>query len=162
MAKPDPWRGLLAGALAGLAAAAVMNGFQAIAGKLVDTGEGEDSDPATVKAADAVSVATTGEHLPEDHKGPADAVMHYATGLVVGAAYGVLAEYYPKTSTGFGAAYGAATNLLLDDAAVPALGLGAGPLETSASTHAYGVSSHLVYGFALEAARRLVGGRAAG
>ena len=48
---------------------------------------------------------------------------------------------------------------LLDEAAVPAAGLGSAPQDTSLATHAYGAASHLVYGWVLEGVRALIAGR---
>ena len=57
---------------------------------------------------------------------------------------------------GFGAAYGTAVAVGLDDTLVPRLGLAKGPKETPPSVHAYGLASHLVYGLTLEGVRRIV------
>jgi hypothetical protein len=157
IAQPQPWRGLVAGIIAGLTAAAVMNAFQAIAAKSMS--QGQQGEPATEKAADKASQLVQGKPFPRDDRPLAGEAVHYLTGAAIGGAYGLLAEYYPKASAGFGSAYGIATSLVLDDAVVPALDLGTAPWKTSPATHAYGASSHAVFGLALEAIRRLFGGR---
>lgn len=156
----DVFKGAVAGALAGLAAGYVMERFQAWWGEQEAKAGGGSSDdasePSTVKAADRVSMAVTGHPVPPARRDAAGEAVHYTTGAGVGAVYGALAEIAPATTFGFGAAYGAAVALGLDETVVPALGLGKGPRETPPSEHAYGLASHLVYGLALEGSRRIV------
>lgn len=155
---PRPFLGLMAGVAAGLVASAAMAAFQAQAQKLLPD-EGGDDDPATVKAADAVSQAVTGDAVPAPYREPAGKMVHYVTGAVLGGIYGVIAEYRPEASAGFGSSYGIATAALLDDVAVPAADLGPGIDETPLATHAYGIASHLLYGWVLEGVRTLIAGR---
>jgi putative membrane protein len=160
--RSDILKGALAGAAAGLLAAFVMNNFQTAwttAEKKLSKGEDDGGDdggdePATVKAADKVARTATGKPLPEKAKAPAGQAVHYATGAVLGGVYGALAEVVPMITTGFGAAYGALVNLVLDDGIVPALGLGPNPFETPLKTHAYGAASHSVFGVVLELGRK--------
>lgn len=158
MAKPRPFLGLAAGIAAGLIASAAMAAFQAQASKLLPE-EDQKGDPATVKAADAASEAVIGDPVPEPYREPAGQAVHYVVGGVLGGIYGILAEYRPESSAGFGSAYGIATSALLDEAAVPAAGLAPPPNEASAASHAYGAASHLVYGWVLEGVRALLVGR---
>ncbi len=158
MAKPRPLLGLAAGIVAGLVASAAMAAFQAQAEPLLPDAEGEE-DPATVKAADKASEAVTGDPVPEPYREQAGMAVHYVTGAVLGGIYGVITEYRPEASAGFGGAYGLATSALLDQAVVPAAGLGPLPDETPLATHAYGAASHLVYGWVLEGVRWLVAGK---
>ena len=67
MAKPRPLLGLFAGVAAGLIASAAMAAFQKQAGKLLPD-EGSKDDPATVKAADKLSEAATGDPVPEPYR----------------------------------------------------------------------------------------------
>lgn len=153
---PRPFLGLAAGIAAGLVASAAMAAFQARASALLDQ---EPDEPATVKAADAATKAVTGEKLPEAYREASGRAVHYIAGAVIGGIYGVIAEYRPEASAGFGSAYGIATSALLDEAAVPALNLGPAPDEAPVETHLYGVASHLVYGLVLEGVRWLIAGR---
>ena len=153
---PRPFLGLFVGVAAGLVASAAMAAFQAQAEKLMPD---SDEDPATVKAADAASEAVIGDPVPEPYREPAGQAVHYIAGAVIGGIYGVLTEYRPEASAGFGSAYGVATSALFDEAAVPALGLAPAPTETPLATHAYGAASHLVYGWVLEGVRALIAGR---
>jgi putative membrane protein len=160
MAKePRPFLGLAVGIAAGLVASAAMAAFQSQAQKLLPDEDQSDDDPATVNAADKVSQAAIGHKVPEPYREQAGQAVHYAVGAVLGGIYGVITEYKPEASAGFGSAFGIATSALLDEAAVPATGLGAGPQDTSLATHAYGVSAHLVYGWVLEGVRTLLVGR---
>ncbi|MDQ0249280.1 hypothetical protein J2W22_001327 [Sphingomonas kyeonggiensis] len=158
MAKPRPLLGLLAGVAAGLVASAAMAAVQAQARNLLPD-EGGDEDPATVKAADAASEAILDAPVPDDYREQAGQAVHYITGAVLGGIYGVITEYKPEASAGFGSAYGIATSALLDEAAVPAAGLAPAPDETPLAAHAYGAASHLVYGLVLEGVRWLIAGR---
>jgi putative membrane protein len=158
MSHPRPVLGLFAGIAAGLIASVAMAAFQSVAAKPLGLDQSDD-DPATVKAADRLALATTGRQVPEDYRPQAGQAVHYLTGAALGGLYGVLTEYRPGAAAGFGSLYGAATSLLLDEAAVPAAGLGSAPWETGAATHAYGAAAHLVFGVALEGARSVLGGR---
>jgi putative membrane protein len=153
---PRPFLGLFVGVAAGLVASAAMAAFQAQAEKLMPD---SDEDPATVKVADAASEAVIGDPVPEPYREQAGQAVHYIAGAVIGGIYGVLTEYRPEASAGFGSAYGVATSALFDEAAVPALGLAPAPAETPLATHAYGAASHLVYGWVLEGVRALIAGR---
>jgi putative membrane protein len=158
MANPRPLIGLAAGVVAGLVASAAMAAFQSRAQALLPEGE-QEGEPATVKAADKASEAVIGDPVPEPYREQAGQAVHYITGAVLGGIYGVLTEYRPEASSGFGGAYGVATSALIDNAAVPAAGLGSSPADTPAATQVYGVASHLVYGVVLEGIRRLIAGR---
>ena len=158
MAKPRPLLGLFAGMAAGLVAAAAMAAFQSQAQKLLPDEGGED-DPATVKAADKVSEAVTGDPVPEAYREASGQAVHYITGAVLGGIYGVITEYRSEASAGFGSAYGVITSALLDETLVPAADLGPEPQDTPLATHAYGAASHLVFGWVLEGVRALIAGR---
>ena len=157
-ATADPLRGAVAGLAAGLVAAAVMSAFQAGVAKLWPEVSG-GGEPATEKAADKVSKATTGEPLPDDHKGPAGELVHYAFGALLGAGYGIAGEGSDALKAGGGTLFGAGAALLFDDLIVPALGLSPAPDETKPATHAYALASHLVFGLVLEGVRRGLRGR---
>jgi uncharacterized membrane protein YagU involved in acid resistance len=72
----------------------------------------------------------------------------------MGAVYGAMAEITPRATFGAGLPYGTAVFLGADELTVPALGLSKPPKEYPASTHLYGLASHLVYGLSLEMVRR--------
>jgi putative membrane protein len=140
-------RGALAGALAGVFASFAMNRFQGLLGA-----GGGGGEPSTVKAAERVA----GRRLADSEKGKAGNAVHYGFGTALGATYGTAAEVEPWVAAGLGMPFGGAVALVADEALVPAAGLSAPPWESSASTHAYSLASHLVFGAALEAARRVL------
>lgn len=161
------WKGLAAGVIGGFVASAVMDEFQALWIKLSeslegsndgggrkDEGAGEEQEPATVKAAEAISENVFGHELTKSEKEVAGPAVHYAMGAGSAAVYGVLAEFVPEVTAGAGLPFGTAVWLLADEAAVPALGLSKGPTEYPLSTHAYALASHFVYGLTTELVRR--------
>lgn len=156
MPRPDFARAAFSGILAGLAAGAVMNGFQAVWSEA--TGKRSEGDPTTVKAADKLAEATTGERVPGPYRKAADPAVHYTTAGVLGLIYGLAAEADWPVTFGFGTLFGAATAAVLDEGLIPLLGLAPPPTETAPATHAYAVASHVVFGGALEAARGLLRG----
>ena len=148
-------KGLVAGVAAGLAASFVMNEFQA-AWSAVDEDmrkKQAEGTPATEKAADRASMALTGEPVPEPARKKASLAVHYLTGAVMGGVYGVLAEFLPGISAGFGSAYGGVLWAAIDETASPALGLSTSPLDNGPKDHIYGLASHIAFGWALEATR---------
>lgn len=148
------WKIAAAGIAGGLAATLATTLFQAAAAPALGQ-DGDDHDPSNVKAAQSASKATTGQPLPEPAKQPAGSLVHYATGAALGLGYAALVAGWRPASTGFGTAYGTAVALVLDDALVPAFGWGPWPWQTAPATHAYGLSTHLVFGAVLEGGRRL-------
>jgi hypothetical protein len=176
------WKGLAAGTVGGLAASWVMNQFQSlwsrqthgiershgaqslqqgsphhgVARELQQRDSDQAEDDATVRIAKAVSEGVFGHKLAAHEKEAAGAVAHYAMGATSGAIYGALAELSPATTAGAGLPFGAAVWLVADEGLVPALGLSKPPTEYPLSTHAYALSSHLVYGLATELVRRAV------
>jgi len=175
----DLLKGAVAGLVGGLVASWTMNQFQAAWSKKTEgfekphgaqsmqPSEGsalgqspdqdkEDQDDATVKAAKAISEGVFGHRLKESEKKPAGAAVHYAFGTATGGLYGAAAEIAPEVTTGLGLPFGVAFWLVADEGAVPLLGLSKGPTEYPASTHAYALASHLVYGLTAEVTRRAV------
>lgn len=149
------------GAAAGLVAAWVMNRFQAGLSSLSqdkesDSGSDEKSEPTTVKSADILSQMATDEPVPDQHREIAGEAVHYGFGAFLGALYGGLCVIAPATRTGFGTAYGAAVVLAGDEALVPAMGLSPPPQKVPASSHAYAIISHVVFGAALEGSMRAI------
>lgn len=150
-------RGAVAGVIAGAVASFAMDRFQAAASSLLPS-DGSNDEPATEKAADAVSAAITGQAVPDAAKPLAGQGVHYVLGIGLGVAYGIAAEFRPSVTASFGAAFGLGTATLLDEAAVPAVGLGDAPWKAPLSTTLYGYASHLVFGRTAEIVRRQVAG----
>ncbi len=150
-------RGIVAGAVAGAVASFAMDRFQAAMSPLMPS-SGDESEPATEKAADAIAKTVAGNGVPDADKPLAGQAIHYVIGIALGTAYGVAAEFRPAITAGYGAAFGLGTATLLDEAAVPALGLGAAPWNAGAASNAYSYASHLIFGGVSEVVRRQVAG----
>lgn len=146
---------LAAGVAGGIAASLAMDLFQRAAASAFGQ-TGSNDDPATVKAADSAKQLFTGDRVTQKHRETSGTLVHYAAGAALGAGYALAARRWPDTTAGFGLAFGIGTATVLDDVAVPAFGWGPSPLETPASTHAYGLASHAVFGVALEGTRRAI------
>ncbi len=144
---------LVVGVVAGLAASFAMNQFQSLWAKAVPMPEGPT---AAEEAADAVSEEVSGAPVRGLQKGTADSVVHYATGALIGAVYGLAAGVFPAITLGSGLIFSGAVWLLGDELAVPALRLGPPPQETEARQHVFGIASHLVFGLALDQVRRRI------
>lgn len=150
-------RGLLVGMIAGAAASFAMDRFQAAVTALSSSDDDDDdSEPATEQAADAIARVATGAEVPKADKPLAGQAVHYALGLGLGAAYAVAAEFRPAVTSGYGSVFGIATATLLDEAVVPAVGLGKAPWKADLKTTLYGYASHLVFGGVTELVRRQV------
>lgn len=164
-ATANPLREVLIGAAAGVGAAFVMDRFQALWSQygervgLPGGSRSQETGDATENTAELVAASTTGERLPVEHREQAGKAVHYATGAALGAAYGVLASSVRGSTLGAGLPFGAAAYFLLDQGLVPKAGLGAklGPNDRDQQT--YVLVSHLVFGFAVDSIRRVLGAR---
>jgi uncharacterized membrane protein YagU involved in acid resistance len=116
----------------------------------------EAQDDTTVRAASAVSEGLFDHKLTQNEKKVAGPAVHYLLGTAVGGLYGAAAEVAPKVTVGSGLPFGAVFWLVVDEGAVPLLGLSKGPTAYPVSTHAYALSSHFVYGLTAEVVRRVV------
>ncbi|HWQ36697.1 MAG TPA: DUF1440 domain-containing protein [Blastocatellia bacterium] len=173
----DVLKGLLVGAISGLAASWVMNQFQAWLSHMAGSdgnshgaqseqqgtpphgqqprSENSDDD-ATERLAAVLSENIAGQMLTEDEKKSAGTALHYAFGVTTGAAYGAAAELLPQVKAGAGIPFGALVWLTADEGVVPALGLSKTPTDYPLSIHAYSLASHLVYGATTEGLRRVL------
>ena len=155
-------RGALAGAIAGVVGAYAMERFQALWAETEkrarprETAGAAKDEPTTVKAAERVTETILHTELPEELKPVAGEAIHYGMGMLSGAIYGAVAEVVPIVRAGNGLLFGAALWWLADETAVSALGLAKRPSAYPPSTHAYALSSHLVYGFVTETVRRVL------
>jgi hypothetical protein len=178
------WKGLAAGFVGGLVAAAAMNQFQALLSKLfageerahgaqslqqgsprrgvgrelAAAGTDDPADDAPERLANAVAVVVFDRELTEREKEIGGVAFHYAMGGASGAIYGALAEVAPQVKAGAGLPFGAVVWLVADEGIVPAAGLSKAPAEYPTSIHAYAFASHLVFGLTTELVRRAVRG----
>lgn len=168
---PEVLKGLAAGTIGGLVASWVMEEFQyawikvsssrqngsdesSSANNAQQSQNGETEEPATVKAAEMVSEKIFGHQLAKDEKKVAGDVVHYAIGAASAGIYGVAAELVPEVTADAGLSFGTAVWLVVDEGAVPLLGLAKAPTEYPLSTHIYALASHFVYGVTTEVVRR--------
>ena len=155
-------KGLVAGFVGGLVASWTMNRFQDLWFKLAVKRQPDETPPSideepddtTVWAASAISEGLFDHKLTKTEKKIAGPAVHYTLGSGVGALYGAAAEIAPEVTTGAGLPFGAAFWLVVDEGAVPMLGLSKGPREYPLSVHVYALTSHLVYGLTTELVRR--------
>lgn len=158
----DVVKGAFAGLVGGIVGTFAMGGFQAFLSALSEEKKkskkekSEEDEPATVKAAEGIAEAVFDHKLTKREKEPAGEAMHYAMGATSGLIYGIASEIAPMTTVGLGIPFGAAVWLVADDVVVPALGLAKPATEYPLSTHAYALSSHLVYGLTTDLVRRAV------
>lgn len=159
-------RAAAAGALAGLAAAFLMNRFQQVWSKASqalssDGGEqegGGSGEQATTLAAEKLHDAVSDRPLTKRQKDAAGSAVHYAFGMSTGGLYGVLGRRWPGVRALNGMAYGAALSLVADEGLVPLAGLSPPPAQVPVKSHVFGFVSHLVFGAALEVSRRIIAG----
>jgi uncharacterized membrane protein YagU involved in acid resistance len=137
-----------------------MNQYQSLvnaATKSASDEQAQDQDEdATIKTAKAISRLAFHHELTDDEKKWAGPAVHYSLGSALGAVYGLAAEKLPVSTTGMGTGYGFAVWLGADEIAVPAMGFAQGPAETSLSSHANALASHLVYGIVTDLTRKLL------
>jgi putative membrane protein len=107
-----------------------------------------------MKAAGKIA-SLAGRQLLHEQKKKAGPLVHYGFGTLQGAMYGAVTGL-AGVSGGFlpSIIFGAALFAVADEIALPALGLSGKPTEYPASTHLYGLASHIVYGLSTEIARR--------
>lgn len=169
------WRGMVAGAVAGIAGSLAMNQFQRVAALANGGRETEDatlgiprtgrgpqpaqaignaSEDATAKVADILTTAAGYPLRNPDTRAKAGEFVHLAFGALNGAVYGAAVELDDRARSGAGIPFGLAVWGLADEGIVPALGLSRGPRDASAGLLAYGLMSHVVYGTTTELVRR--------
>ncbi|MGI8958294.1 MAG: hypothetical protein ACR2IV_00730 [Bryobacteraceae bacterium] len=165
---PSLWKGLAAGLLGGLAGSWTMNASQSLMSEIRKRSKSQDSEhdssqqqqssseePATVKAARAVSEHLFHHELRDDQKSFAGNVAHYTMGAASGAVYSAVTVALPAAPLARGLVFGTALWLIADEAIVPVFGFSKAPIEYPASRHGYAWASHLIFGVTADAVRRL-------
>jgi putative membrane protein len=158
------WQSLAIGAAAGLAGTIAMTQFQNAWSSLSQKLKAEDDqksgskkqseEPATVKVAQSISKAVTGGPISDQRKSIAGQIIHYGFGTAIGAVYGVLSDIEPRVTAWSGLPFGTAVWVSADNIAVPALGFSKPPTKAPLKSHAYALTSHIVYGLSTDLARR--------
>ncbi len=140
-------KGLIAGLIGGLAGAAA----KTLAERLYPPRtKGQKSPPAVL----AEKIA--GHALTAHQKDVATQSIHWSFGPIIGAAYGVLAEYAPVVTEQHGVTFGVAVGTLTHEGALPALGLSAAVEDQPLREQSSEMISHSVYGWVTEGVRRRV------
>jgi putative membrane protein len=159
--KWHPLKGLVVGAISGLAGTVVMTQFQNIWNKISEDMQKprsehevkpaqEQKEDSTMKVAGKIS-EEVGRPLSREERKKAGPWVHYAFGTAVGAVFGLTTEMQPGSVRGInqvfvGAAYGTAVFVAAHEVAVPALNLSSNPLKEPIQDQIAEFVSHLIYG----------------
>ena len=153
--KPNPRRGLLAGAVGGLIACFAMSQFHSFFQKVESSTEDKQED-STVKTASAISQRIFHHELTPQQKTVAGPAVHYGFGASIATFYGAAVEVLPVLRTGWGMPFGVAVWLGAHVITVPALGLSEPVTRSTPLREAVEFGAHLVYGVVVEGVRRLL------
>ena len=102
--------------------------------------------PATQNVADEISEALTGREVPAESKAEAGVAVHYATGLLSGAIFGVAHARWPKLGIVAGLLYGVAIWAMINEGLLRVLNLAPSPKKVPAAEHVQALGAHLVFG----------------
>lgn len=162
-------KGVIAGAVGGLAGTWAMSEFQrwwsrafydaepeSAAGRhdARDWQELAEGQNANELAAQAIAERTIDRPLTRRELPAAAAAVHYTFGTVMGALYGTLAEVSPRTRAATGTGFGTAVWALADEVAIPLAGLSRPTTEHPPGRHAHAFAAHVVFGVTTEMVRR--------
>jgi putative membrane protein len=103
----------------------------------------------------ATAAKTVAERIypPRPHAASADGI-HWGFGMTAGAAYGVLAEFYPAATSREGVNFGMTLLALTHETALPAL---AAPVKAETTREKTSeIASHIIFGLVTETVRRTV------
>lgn len=154
--RPNPWKGLLAGAVGGLAGSFAMSQFHSLLLPTAPRSSEQDKEDSTVKAASAISRGIFHHELTEHEQKVVAPVVHYGFGASTAAIYGTMVEFEPSLRAGFGVPFGAAVWLGAHVIAVPALDLSEPVTRSTPAQEAGEFGAHIVYGLVVECLRRLL------
>jgi len=167
--RPDILKGAVAGFVGGIVGTWAMSEFQGAWSRAVDGREPQsaagrhdardwqernEGRNANEIAAQEVATHTIDRTLTQPELKVAAAIMHYAFGSVVSAAYGSLAEQSEWLTAGGGMGYGTAVWAAADEVAMPVLGLSNAEQDYPLEAHLQSLAAHLVFGLATEMVRR--------
>jgi putative membrane protein len=141
------WKGLAAGAVAGLVATAA----KTVAERLYPPRIHGEPEPPTL-----LSERVAGRHLDKRTKIIASETIHWGFGATAGAFYGALVEFYPAATAKEGAAFGLALMSLTHKGVLPALDLSEPPERQSSREKTSEAATHILYGVVAERVRSVV------
>jgi putative membrane protein len=138
-------KGLLAGAIGGLAGSAAK-----LVGELVYPPRTQGQEPPPAVLAEKVA----GHPLTKTQKTLATQGFHWTFGAGIGAVYGLAAEFSPLVTLGYGVVFGEVVLLTTHESTLPMLGLDRPPLEQPLREHTSEAITHAMYGAGTELVRR--------
>jgi uncharacterized membrane protein YagU involved in acid resistance len=156
--RPNPRKGLLAGAVGGLIACFAMSQFHS-AFQNFESSDQDKQEDSTVKTASAVSQRLFHHELTPQEKKIAGPAVHYGFGASIATFYGAAVEILPVLRTGWGMPFGVAVWLGAHVITVPALGLSEPITSSTPHREAVEFGAHVVYGAVVESVRRLLRNR---
>lgn len=151
--RPNRWKGLLAGAVGGLAGSFAMSQFHSLVSSSAEISSRQGKEDSTVLAASAISQTVFDHELTAREKRIAAPVVHYAFGTSMGAIYGTLAEWKHLVSAGRGVPLAAALWLGAHVITVPALDLSEPITQSTPAREVAEFGAHIVYGMVTESVR---------
>lgn len=149
-AQRDFAKGLIAGLIGGLVATAAKTAAEKLYPPRI---HGEPEPP------DVLAEKIAGHPLSGTSKTVASESIHWTFGAATGAAYGVLAEFYPAATAREGANFGMTLMAITHEGALPAFGLSAEPANQSTREKSSEMVTHVVFGLVTETVRRFVRSR---
>jgi putative membrane protein len=141
-------KGLIAGVIAGIVATAA----KTLAEKMYPPRTHGEPEPPELLAEQVA-----GHRMDHATKVAASEAIHWGFGAAAGAAYGVLAEFYPAATAKQGATFGLVLMTLTHETALPAMGLSA-PEDQTEREHTSEAATHVLYGVVAEKVRGTVRG----
>ena len=142
--RPSLCKGLLAGAIAGLAGGLTKAAAESIYPPRV---EGQVSPPVLLTQRAAGRSLRSGEKKLAEHS------VHFVFSGVIGALYGAAAEWWPGVTAGSGAVFALALLAGTHESALPALDLVEPPHKQPMQEQLSETLTHLVFGVTLEQVR---------
>jgi uncharacterized membrane protein YagU involved in acid resistance len=119
------------------------------------SGHPENMPPAVIVGRAASALGH--RRVTDEQRVRAQHVIHYAFGAGLGVAYSGVAERWPAATRGGGTLAGLAIYAGSHGSVLPALGIQRPPWRLAPAAVAWESTSHLLFGLALETARRLLG-----
>ena len=132
--------------------AGIIGSAAKIAGEAIYPPRTQGQTPPPVVLAERLA----GHPLPHTRQLLAMNAIHFTFGALTGAIYTVAAEAFPIVTTGYGAAFGIVLQLLTHETLVPAAGLDVPAPQQPAREHLSELFTHILYGVATEASRRIL------
>jgi len=143
-------KGLLAGLIGGIVATAA----KTVAEKIYPPRTHGEPEPPEV-----LVEKIAGHELAATPTFIAAETIHWTFGAAAGAAYGVLAEFYPAATGREGVNFGMTLMALTHEGALPILGLSAEPADQKTREKSSEMVTHVVFGLVTETVRRFVRSR---